>query len=137
MIQQFTVTVPLPVVISANHRLYHHERARRTKQIIALTQTAARHLDQVEAATIWGAVTKATNRAYDVQNLQPTVKAIVDALVRTPLSVLPDDDNTHVMGPWLYHKGIDRGLAKKNALQPERVKFTITLTDYRPDTIPF
>lgn len=137
MIQQFMVTVPLPVVISANHRLHHHERARRTKQIIEIVRRSARHLEPVEAATVWGAVTKATARSYDVQNLQPTVKAIVDALVRTPLSVLPDDDNAHVMGPWLYHKGIDRGLAKKNALQPERVRFTITLTDYRPDTIPF
>ena len=137
MIQQFTVTVPLPVVISANHRLHHQERARRTRQIIALVRRSARHIEPMDAATIWGAVTKATARSYDVQNLQPTVKAIVDALVRSPLSVLPDDDNTHVMGPWLYHKGIDRGLAKKSALQPERVRFTITLTDYRPDTIPF
>lgn len=137
MIQQFTVTVPLPVVISANHRLHHQERARRTRQIIEIVRRSARHVEPVEAATIWGAVTKATNRSYDVQNLQPTAKAIVDALVRRPLAVLPEDDNTHVMGPWLYHKGIDRGLAKKNALQPERVKFTITLTDYRPEHVPF
>lgn len=131
MTQTFTVDLPNTLVLNANQRLHWAPKAERTRSIIAATQTLARkHRVRPQGkATIYIGVTKATKRSFDAQNLYPTFKAIVDALVR--LGILDEDDNAHVIGPCGYQAGVNKTLAA-HGHTPERTRFTITLTEYSP-----
>lgn len=132
--QSFTVEVPQTWILNANDRHAHwSKRSGPTRHIIQATQIAARDVVPVERATILIGVTKATKRSYDAQNLYPTAKACVDALVR--LGKIPDDTNEHVIGPWLYANGTDKRLAAAGPAKPARVRLHIRLDAY--DLIPF
>lgn len=85
--------------ITANQRHHYHERGRRVKVI----RTAARikaEMDEIaprDRARILVVVRWPDRRRRDVHNLFPTIKAAVDGLVDA--GVLPDDDDTHLIGP--------------------------------------
>lgn len=50
-------------------------------------------------AYVW----KSSKRAYDPHNLMPTLKPVVDGLV--DYGLIPDDNTTHVAGPFIHHGG--------------------------------
>jgi len=86
--------------INANHRYGHWaQKAKLTKawREQAETQAILHGGYFVGRVHITVTVHKTTNRAYDVANLAPTAKAIVDGLVSA--GVLVDDSNAHVVGP--------------------------------------
>ena len=86
--------------INANHRYGHWaQKAKLTKawREQAETQAILHGGYFVGRVHITVTVHKTSNRAYDVANLAPTAKAIVDGLVSA--GVLVDDSNAHVVGP--------------------------------------
>jgi len=86
--------------INANHRYGHWaQKAKLTKAWREQAETAAiLHSGYfVGRVRIVVTVHKTTNRRYDVGNLAPTAKAIVDGLVSA--GVLVDDSNEYVEGP--------------------------------------
>ena len=86
--------------INANHRYGHWaQKAKLTRawREQAETQAILHGGYFVGRVHITVTVHKTTNRAYDVANLAPTAKAIVDGLVSA--GVLVDDSNAHVVGP--------------------------------------
>lgn len=96
-----TLTFDPPAAwINANHRLHHQAKAKLTKAWRAAACEAVNdgfnpvHYDR---AHITVAYRFPDNRRRDVQNLQPTSKAIVDGLVDANL--IPDDDDAHIVGP--------------------------------------
>lgn len=108
-----TTTVRIPVhlrdeAISANDRPHWTEKAERTSSL--RTKSWAFHrpwikslIDTIESSpkvhlTVW--VTWPDRRHRDVDNLAPTIKAMIDG-VRDALEPLIDwdDDDTHLVGP--------------------------------------
>ena len=86
--------------INANHRYGHWaQRAKLTKAWREQAETAAiLHSGYfVGRVHITVTVHKTTNRRYDVGNLAPTAKAILDGIVSA--GVLVDDSNDFVIGP--------------------------------------
>lgn len=127
MTAMFSVEVPRKRMLSLNGRRHWREADEVRREIAALVAySGARRLERWDRATLWVGVEKPDRRLYDAQNLQATVKVIVDALVR--MKVLPDDDNEHVVGPFLYHAGVDAGL--RGRLGVERVRFVVQLEPY-------
>ena len=128
LLQEFTVELPLADVLSANGgRGNPKAHGRKVKNIIDRTQIALRGLKAMDSTFVVVQVFKATNRKYDAANLHETCKPIIDAVVRRGL--LEDDDNDHLIGPLPVHGGVDRSLARKNALVPERVRFRVLFFD--------
>lgn len=102
-----TLTIPAPCDagnkaqwINANHRMHWAPKAALTKNWRARARALAQvhKLPLMTRAHITATVHKTTGRAYDVANLYPTIKAVVDGLV-TDYGLLPDDDNAHLTGP--------------------------------------
>lgn len=102
-----TLTIPAPcgtdgkpLWLSANQRLHWAPKANITKQWRQLARLlAGMHglptgLDRVH---ITATIHKTNGRAYDVHNLVPTCKAIVDGLV--DYGLIQDDDNSRLTGP--------------------------------------
>lgn len=84
--------------ISANHVEHWRVKARRVKAWRAAAYHAALSLtDQYQRAHVTMTVHKKNRARFDVGNLQPTAKAVLDGLVDAHL--FPDDDNAHVVGP--------------------------------------
>lgn len=125
--QEFTLEVPQPWVLNSNDRRHRQEEARCTRNIIQLTQAAARGLVPVERATVYVGIVKPTRADYDAGNLYPTAKALVDGIVR--MGVLPDDTNDRVMGPWLYARGVDKRLTARKP-RPSRIRLHVRLDEY-------
>ena len=87
--------------INANSR--HHwavkaEMTRDWRTMAKLAATNARLPKGLTKAHITCTVHKTNNRSYDVGNLAPTAKAIVDGLV-SDYHLLPDDSNQFLTGP--------------------------------------
>lgn len=86
--------------INANHRDNHYARAKLTK---AWRRAAAEAVNDgfnpvhYQRAHIVCTYRFPDNRRREVQNLQPTSKAICDGLVDALL--IPDDSDLHVVGP--------------------------------------
>jgi hypothetical protein len=93
-------------MLNLNQRHHWAKKAQLTKhwRALALTNAMAadlpRNLDRVH---IVAHVIKPTNRAYDVHNLTPTLKAAIDGLV--DYGLIPDDTNRHLIGPDLRQGG--------------------------------
>lgn len=100
-----TVTSAIPM-LNLNQRMHWAKKAQLTKHWRTLTLANAmaadlpRNLDRVH---ITAHIIKPTNRAYDVHNLLPTLKAAVDGLV--DYGLIPDDTNAHLVGPDLRQGG--------------------------------
>lgn len=107
MTREWTLTVAsgLPM-LNLNQRMHWAKKAQLTKHwrrlalVNAMAADLPRNLDRVH---ITAHVTKPTNRAYDVHNLLPTLKAAVDGLV--DYGLIPDDTNAHLVGPDLRQGG--------------------------------
>lgn len=122
------MVLPLSEVLTSNGGRGHHQaHGRAVKNIIDRTHVAALKLKAMDSTFVVVQIFKATARKYDAANLHETCKPIVDAVVR--MGCLPDDDNEHLIGPLPVHGGVDRSLAKKNALVPERVRFRVLFFD--------
>lgn len=121
------MTIPQEFSISNNRTSPIWLRKRVKDGIQELTREAAKDRYPVGKATIWVGITKRTKGAYDPVNLVDTFKGMVDELVN--MGILDEDDYHHVMGPFLWHKGVDKNLPARH------IRATITLTDY--STTPF
>lgn len=102
-----TLTIPAPCDagnkaqwINANHRMHWAPKAALTNNWRARARALAQvhKLPLMTRAHITATVHKTTGRSYDVANLYPTIKAVIDGLV-TDYGLLPDDDNAHLTGP--------------------------------------
>ncbi|KQN99674.1 hypothetical protein ASF21_12770 [Arthrobacter sp. Leaf234] len=95
------LVVPAPADwINLNQRLHWATRAKLTRAWRSATHIRARQACLVmglDRVSITITVTKPTNRAYDVHNLMPTAKAVVDGLIDYGLCA--DDSNQYVTGP--------------------------------------
>jgi Holliday junction resolvase RusA-like endonuclease len=86
--------------INANQRLHHHAKAKLTKawrEAAWLNAKYAEDYRQYDRAHVVIGYRFPTNHRRDVQNLQPTSKAICDGLVDAGLLI--DDDDLHLIGP--------------------------------------
>lgn len=99
--EPITLSIPAPADwINLNQRLHWAQRAKLTKawrnvaHIQARQQGLPKGLGRV---SIVATVHKATGRKYDVHNLIPTAKAVIDGLVDYGLIV--DDSNEFLVGP--------------------------------------
>lgn len=99
--RQRTITIPAPVsFISLNQRQHWAVKARLTKawrnaaHVYARQARLPRGLSRVHVSV---EVVKATSRRYDVHNLMPTAKAVVDGLI--DYGMCADDSNEYVTGP--------------------------------------
>ncbi|MER7206372.1 hypothetical protein ABT340_04835 [Streptosporangium sp. NPDC000239] len=96
----WTITLPagLPL-LNANGRLHHAPRARLTAAIRAAGKhaTEAAGVPALSRAHVFGILHPATRGRRDPANWYPSFKAFVDGLVDA--GVLPDDDDTHLVGP--------------------------------------
>jgi hypothetical protein len=100
-----TVASALPM-LNLNQRLHWAKKAQLTKHWRTLTLTNAMAADlprNLGRVHIVAHVIKPTNRAYDVHNLTPTLKAAIDGLV--DYGLIPDDTNAHLIGPDLRQGG--------------------------------
>ena len=99
-----TLTLTIPALcdwINANDRLHWAEKARLTRiwrhaaHGAVLRQHKGARFDVPVRITV--TIHKTRAGRYDVSNLSPTSKAIVDGLVDA--GVIPDDSNEYVVGP--------------------------------------
>src|SRR5699024_9166206 len=94
MRQQFTMLVPLDLVISNNRTAQVWKRQKVKDGIKALTREAAKDRYPCGKASIYVGIEKRTKGAYDPVNLSDTFKACVDELVN--MGILDEDDYHHV-----------------------------------------
>lgn len=103
----WTITVPAPcLLINLNSRMHWAQKAKLTKAWRTAAHVAARNADLpkgLDRIHILAHVIKPTNRAYDVHNLMPTLKAAIDGLA--DYGLIPDDTNAHLTGPDLRQGG--------------------------------
>jgi crossover junction endodeoxyribonuclease RusA len=96
-----TFIVPLPVLdlLNANQGLHYRVKAKRTKAIREAAALMARSLGvpPLQRARIFAEYLPTDGRRRDPANWAPSAKAAVDGLVDA--RVLPDDDDTHLIGP--------------------------------------
>ena len=124
----FVFKVPSELVISSNRKSDIWRRKKLKDYCAQTIPYLIRGLPKKGRATVWVGVTKRTRGRYDPTNLSDTLKPVVDELVKG--GVLEDDDHAHVLGPWLFHRSVDPKLRGV-------VGFTVYLTDYRDDFVPF
>lgn len=124
MRQRFTMMVPLDLTVSSNRRAQTWKRQKVKDAMRALTRAHAVVLYPCSRATINVGVVKRTAGEYDPGNLADTFKGMVDELVT--MGILDEDNYRHVLGPILYHHGIDRDLPKGH------LRAVVTLTDWAP-----
>jgi len=122
MRQQFTMLIPTELTISNNRTAQVWKRKKVKDGIRALTREAAKDRYPVGKASIYVGIEKRTKGAYDPVNLSDTFKACVDELVN--MGILDEDNYRHVMGPFLWHKGVDKRIPVKH------IRATVTLTTY-------
>jgi crossover junction endodeoxyribonuclease RusA len=100
--------LPRAEVLTANQRLHWAQKARLTKDLRFLGKiVTAPHLDRLDPddqaaafhdrAHLTVHVGWPDKRRRDVANISPTIKALLDGIVDAGL--LPDDDDTHLIGP--------------------------------------
>ena len=86
-------------LLNANQRMHWRKRSPRTKAIREAAALIARQekIPTLARAHIVGEFRPPDRRRRDVANLYPSFKAAIDGLVDA--AVLPDDDDTHLVGP--------------------------------------
>lgn len=120
------MTIPQGLVISSNRRAETWLRKRVKDELKPQAHALGLSLAPMGKATIHVGITKRTRGKYDPVNLSDTFKPVVDGLVEA--GVLDEDDYAHVLGPFCFHKGIDKTLVKS-------IRATIYLSEY--SEIPF
>ncbi len=117
---EFTFVLTRGELLSANDRLHWRRKAERVQalRLRASVAYARAGRPQMMRAHCTATVSYPDARRRDVENLAPTLKALVDGLV-TPYpsgrGMLPDDDDKHLVGP------------DKRVGEPTRGGYTITL----------
>jgi hypothetical protein len=105
--RSWELVVPAPAEwINLNQRLHWAKKAKLTRAWRHATHIRARQAGLPRALDRVGitmTITKPTNRAYDVHNLMPTAKAVVDGLI--DYGLCSDDSNQYVTGPDLRPAG--------------------------------
>ena len=91
--QTLTIRIPATAWWTANSRLHHMEKARRTRTVRALAAHLARRLLPMPAADVHVLVHTPAARRFDADNAAPMAKAVIDGIVDA--AVLPDDDAKH------------------------------------------
>ncbi|MFC4062804.1 hypothetical protein ACFOWE_31320 [Planomonospora corallina] len=86
-------------LINANRRIHHMQRAKLTKVLRREGRKAVERarVPALERAHIFGIFCPEDNGHRDVGNWYPSFKGFVDGVVDA--GVLPDDDDTHLIGP--------------------------------------
>lgn len=90
--------------LSMNQRLHWAPKAERVRQWRALARFTAQQAKlptRLENVHITAHVHKTDRRSYDVHNLLPTMKAVIDGLV--DYGLVDDDDNSRLTGPDMRH----------------------------------
>lgn len=98
--RSWTVELPSGMqLLNTNQRIHWRVRSQRTKLIRGEAAQLARKagIPQLGRAHIVGEFRPPNRRRRDVANLYPSFKAAIDGLVDA--AVLPDDDDTHLVGP--------------------------------------
>jgi crossover junction endodeoxyribonuclease RusA len=90
-----TFAIPADLWMSANDRMHWAEKARRTRQLRALTNWE--RLPRLGTTHVAAFIGYPRNGKADPANAAPTVKALIDGMVDA--GVWPDDDSTYVIGP--------------------------------------
>ncbi|MGA5764507.1 hypothetical protein [Nonomuraea bangladeshensis] len=99
-LRRWTLTLPAGLeLLNTNQRPHWRVRAERTKKLREAAAWEARKaaVPRLGRAHILGEFRPPNRRRRDVANLYPSFKACVDGLVDA--LVLPDDDDTHLLGP--------------------------------------
>jgi len=93
------MTIGAANLLTANQRMHHHERARivRILRRAAADAAASQGAPRLERAHIVVHVAWPDRRRRDAHNLYVTAKACIDGLV--DYGLIPDDDDTHLIGP--------------------------------------
>lgn len=106
-----TIITDHNVLLTANQRLHHMERARRSKlaRNAGAMTVLAWNAPAMTRAHVTVTVSWPDGRRRDVHNLFPTIKAHIDGFVDAGL--LPDDDDKHLIGPDLRVSG-ERSIAR-------------------------
>lgn len=119
----FTIAAPCQW-LNANVRFHHMKETRlkaKWREVAGWLGTQARiapfELVRVDVH-LWHAV----NRVRDAANYHPTVKPVIDGLV-TDAKLLPNDDDTHMAGPFLFPG------EPGNRPAPRFVGMTVTFTE--------
>lgn len=97
---QWRIDIPRGTpLLTANQRLHHFERAKRTKNLRETTCWLARHqgIPPLGQVYLVGEYVAPDKRRRDPNNWQPTAKACCDGIVDA--NVVIDDDHEHVTGP--------------------------------------
>jgi len=108
--------------LNANQRLHWRPENDRKQVLRTLGRAHGRKLGKHEKVRIEVAVSYPRRKSRDVNNLQPTMKYYIDGLVDGGKGILPDDDDSHVIGPFMTHSG-------ERCDRPYHYLFDITMTD--------
>ena len=90
--------------LNMNQRLHWAVKAERTRQwrtLARFTAAQAKIPTGLDRVHIMAYVHRTDNRSYDVHNLLPTMKAVIDGLV--DYGLVDDDDNSRLIGPDMRH----------------------------------
>ncbi|WP_104087064.1 hypothetical protein [Arthrobacter sp. GMC3] len=96
---QFTINAPADW-INLNQRLHWAKKAELTRQWRLAAHVAANRAGVHQGFTkvhVTAYITKPTRRAFDVHNLVPTLKAVIDGLV--DYGLVEDDSTKYLTGP--------------------------------------
>ena len=96
---QFTISAPADW-INLNQRLHWAKKAELTRQWRLAAHVAAQQAKVHQGFSkvhVTAYITKPTRRAFDVHNLIPTMKAVIDGLV--DYGVVADDSTKYLTGP--------------------------------------
>lgn len=118
--------------LSANGRVHWSVRKTRTKVLRDKARVAAlaAHVPPMSRAHLVVTVTWPDRRRRDVANLSPTFKALVDGFVQDA-GLLPDDDDTHLIGPDVRVAPETSGTPRLAILRFDWTDLTPTCTETR------
>lgn len=128
----YMVEIPVDLkneALSANGRIHWSVRKSRTKVLRDKAHVAAMtaHIPKMGCAHLTIIVTWPDRRRRDVANLAPTFKALIDGFVQDA-GLLPDDDDTHLIGP-------DLRVVWATSGTPRLAWLRFDWADLTPDTI--
>lgn len=90
--------LPKALILNANQRMHWAPKAAIVRNLRAMGKIAARGCTPMDRAHLIVRVGWPDKRARDVDNISPTIKALVDGIVGDG-GLLPGDDDAHLIGP--------------------------------------